>query len=124
MRGTARRMSTRERMRLAAAEKIGHDQAYWLLVWMPIMRVAVPTAAVGIGGYWVWENVDHARIVIVVAVLGIVCLLTYATALLMQGGLKARMRRRVMGQRLHAGWHLVGLAGAVLLIAAYLAAGA
>ena len=121
MRGTARRMSNRERMRLAAAERVGHENAYFILFWGPMLQWLVPAALVLAGGWWVWMNVDHRRIVTVAAVLGIACLIVYGFALLFMG---SRMRRRVMGQRLHAGWHILGVAGLLLTIGSYLAMGA
>ena len=123
MRGTARRMSTRERMRLAAAERIGHENAYFMLVYYPILKVLVPVALAGLGGYWLWQNVDHAHVVTSVAVLGIVLLVAYAAYVITRGGLKARMRRRIGQGGSHPEWHFVGLAGALMLIGAYLLAG-
>jgi hypothetical protein len=118
MRGTARRLNDREQQRLAANHRVGHEQAYFLLFVWPVVKTLAPVAAVAFGLWWLWMNVDRTRIVTVVAVSGIVCLVTYGARLVAFGS-----RRRRSFERLHTGWHIVLLVGVLLLAAAFLAAG-
>lgn len=115
MRGTARRTDLRERMERAAAHKVGEDNAYFIIVVWPTLKVAVPPVAAGLGALWLWTHVAHPVIAFYLAVAGALALATYAASLALAFGAKARMRHRTMGQRRHVAWHIVGAAGAVLL---------
>ncbi len=124
MRGTARRTDDRQRMRRAAAERVGHENAYWILFVWPVIQMVAPPIGLFLLGWWVWFNVDHALIVTVFTFVGVAALVVYALSTLLTVGPRALMRKRVMGQRRHVAWHLTGVAGAVLLAGAYLIANA
>lgn len=124
MRGTARRERDREQRRRAANERIGHENAYLMMVVWPAVSLVAPPAGLFLLGWWVWLNVDHALIVTIFTFAGVAALVVYALSTLLTVGPRALMRKRVMGQRRHVAWHLTGVAGAVLLAGAYLIANA
>jgi hypothetical protein len=116
-----RRYRDRETQRAAANRRIGHDHAY-LIMFGPTVVKLIGLAGVGAALAWVWLNVDHHRISLVVAGLGILCALVYAIWFAWAGNAHARMMRRAQGELLTLSmwWHLVALAAVLLFAAAYL----
>lgn len=120
--GRDRRARDRELQRAAANRRIGHDHAYLIVAGPPIVKFVVAPILVAAGLAWVWFNVDHHRISLVVGALGLACVFVYAAWFTLAGNLHARQMARANGQILTTPWmwHAVAAAGVALLVAAYL----
>jgi hypothetical protein len=116
-----RRQRDRDQQRAAANRRIGHDYAYTILLGPHIARMIGVVVLAG-GGWWVWTHVDHRRISLVVAALGMVCALAYAVWFARAGNAHSRMMKRAQGEILTAPiwWHLVAVAAVLLFAASYL----
>lgn len=116
-----RRQRDRDQRRAAANRRIGHDMAYWY-EGARIGGPVVTLLAVAGGVAWVWFNVDHRRISLVLFGLGVFCAVVYAAWFAMSGNTHARMMRAARGQThmLSMWWHCIALAAVMLVAAGYL----
>jgi hypothetical protein len=116
-----RRQLDRVQRRAAANRRLGHDHAY-LIVASPYLARMFAVLALAGGAAWAWFNVDHHRISLVVAGLGMVCALAYTVWFARAGNAHARMMKRAQGEILTAPiwWHLVAVSSVLLFAAAYL----
>lgn len=116
-----RRQRDRDQQRAAANRRIGHDYAY-AIVGGPFVAKVVGLLALAAGLWWTWLHVDHRRISLVIFALGLLCVLVYAGWFIRAGSNHARMMQRATGQIPSSPWlwHLLALAGVLLMAAAYL----
>jgi len=113
-----RRARDREIQRLAANRRVGHDHAY-LILFGPAMARGVGLLLLVAGAVWLWFNVSHRAIGFVAAAVGGTLLVLYAASTIAASSPSARGMVKATGQGRPAWWHGIGLAGAVLLVLAF-----
>jgi hypothetical protein len=119
MTATSRRERDKEQRRAAANSKIGHDRAYWIIYGPTYAKLAL-LCALGLGGWWIWNFVDHAWIALVNLSFGTLLLMVYAAGLVRSSSISSTQMRLATGRELSPFRHVLAVAGALLLVAAYL----
>lgn len=119
MTATSRRERDREQRREAANHRIGHERAYWILYGPAYTKLMLAAGAV-LGGWWIWHYVDHAWIALVNLSFGTVLLGVWAAVMARNSSVHATQMRLATGRGpLSAAWHVLAIAGAMFLVAAY-----
>lgn len=113
-----RRQRDRDQRRAAANRRIGHEMA-WAYFWAPKIGTLLALTAVAVGCRYLWTHVDHALIARAIGGVGIA--LTFGWALWLIRGRAPRVQtiRAIRSRTYAATWHLVGLAGVVLVAASW-----
>lgn len=112
-----RKQRSRERREAAADRRIGHDLAYWMwlgpYIW-PMIGMALVAGAVA----WAWLNVPHESIARVLTFAGAALVVAWTARWMSGSTASARINERASGV-VRNRWHPVGVAGLVLLTAAF-----
>lgn len=110
----------RQRRQAAADRRIGHDMAYWYEAGRTAKTV-LPVVLVVAGAWWVWVNVDRARLAGIIGGVGILVLVVYLFWAVRQSTSNARLLAIANGTRHRAKyWHLAALGAGILILAAVL----
>lgn len=113
-----RRRRDKDQRRAAANRRIGHARAYWYEAWDTALAVGPYLLAAGLCA-WAWVKLPHEHIVRFLVVAGVVLVVAWAARNLVGETPAARINARA-SRKTRNRWHPAGLAGAALLIAAYL----
>jgi hypothetical protein len=112
-----RRRRDRELQRAAANRRVGHDHAYLILFGGQMVVTGVVLLLVCVA-VWAWFFVDHARLAGIIGFAGVVILAAYAAWAVRNGTLAGRLTSAARGVTRRGHWHLAGLSGALMVLAA------
>jgi hypothetical protein len=112
-----RRRRDREQQRAAANRRIGHDMAYWIVA-APMICWGIAALAVAVAVLWAWTYVPHENIARYLLGAALILCGVWAARNLISDTPSARVAARASGVTRN-GWHPVGVAGLVLLAAAF-----
>ncbi len=109
------RLLDQQQRRAAANKRIGAQMAWWYY-WEPKLLPTAGAVVVAATIWWVWANVDHDVIALVLGSAGVIALVAYGVWLARTGP-TVRVMAAAHGRAINtAAWHCVGAAG-VLLVA-------
>lgn len=113
-----RRRRDKDQRRAARNRRIGHETAYIAEAWERAPSVIIPIA-IAAGVAWAWLNMDHADIVRILSGAGSGLCLTWLGRNVAARSSAAQAVDRAAGVTRNL-WHPIGIAGVVLLTAAFL----
>jgi hypothetical protein len=112
-----RKHRDREQRRAAANRRIGHDLAYWYEFSDKAPYIVAPIIITA-GAAWAWHTLDHTDIARYLLIAGVALIVGWAARNLLSASPSARIADRADGVTRN-GWHPVGIAGLMLVAAAY-----